>query len=174
MFCDRHFWTKLYVASLPCCLLGWTSCTLGMSLHSFPLLLLKGAVCTPLPEEALSFRKKIVLCNFLYLIVPCLAGVVSPRVPLQIMERGRHLWRVIHSTFLSCVSQHGANHSREVLMYHHSYREDNPFLAGPPSVLGGSGKAGWLLSSGTLPKAWLVVPRDGLPKWRNKSTTSYV
>lgn len=162
MLCDRHLWTKPYVASLPSWLLGWTWFTLGTSLHSFPLVSLKGAVRTPLPEETLSFRKKIALCDFLHLIVRCLAGVVSPSVPLQIMERGRHLRRVIHSTLLSSVSQHGANRSTEVLVYHKSYREDSSVLAGQPSVLGGSGKAGWLLSSGTLPKAWLVVPGGGL------------
>lgn len=139
---DRCFWDigsqkqvyilwQAFVNETVCCfptgwLLGWASFALDTSFHSFPLVLLKGAVCTLLPEEASSFRKKIVQCNFLYLIVPCLAGVVSPKGPLQVIERGRHLWREIYSTLLSSVSQHVTlNNMREVQMYQQSYKENN-------------------------------------------------
>lgn len=121
---------QAFMNEIVCCfptswLLGWASFALDMSFHSFPLVLLKGAACNLLPEEASSFRKKIVQCNFLYLIVPCLVGVVSPRGPFQVIERGRHLWREIYSTLLSSVSQHETlNNTKEVQMYQQSYKED--------------------------------------------------
>lgn len=78
------------------------------------------------------------------------------------MEGGRHLRKVNHSPSLYCIFQDEANHSVEVLMSHHDYKEQNTFLVRPSSVLGGSGKAERLLSSETLLKTWLVMPKSRL------------
>lgn len=165
MFCDRHFWAKLYIASQPGWLLGWTSFTLGMSLHSFPLVLLhylrkpyhSGWKLSCVTFSICSYHARLelphpeTLCGW-WREADTPGGWFTPLslAPSPSMEQ---------ITLWSCWCTTTAIKS---------------ILAGQPSVLGGSGKAGWLLSSGALPKALLVLPRGRLPKWKKKNTTSYV